>query len=274
MSQSLDLVPQQENQSIVQSFTNPAFVKSMMDFAKLISDSDLAPKDFKGKPGNTLIAIQMGLEVGLAPMQAIQNIAVINGRPCVWGDAMLAIVQNSGKLEYIKEWTEGTVAYCETKRKGYPESHTTTFSDDDAKKAGLLGKQGPWQTAPARMRQMRARAFNLRDQFADILRGLNSSEEVQDYQIIEAKSKPITTISENIIAPQSEPEIENEFITKQQRNELFELFKILQIPKESIKEFLLNNYGIESSSQIKKEDFDAIIEWIKNRNQEQGVANE
>lgn len=273
MSQSLDLVPQQENQSIVQSFTNPAFVKSMMDFAKLISDSDLAPKDFKGKPGNTLIAIQMGLEVGLAPMQAIQNIAVINGRPCVWGDAMLAIVQNSGKLEYIKEWTEGTVAYCETKRKGYPNPHTTTFSDDDAKKAGLLGKQGPWQTAPARMRQMRARAFNLRDQFADILRGLNSSEEVQDYQVIEAKPKPIT-ISENIIAPQPEPEIENEFITKQQRNELFELFKSLQIPKESIKEFLLNNYGIESSSQIKKEDFDAIIEWIKNRNQEQGVANE
>lgn len=271
MSQSLDLVPQQESQSIVQSFTNPAFVKSMMDFAKLISDSDLAPKDFKGKPGNTLIAIQMGLEVGLAPMQAIQNIAVINGRPCVWGDAMLAIVQGSGKLEYIKEWAEGTVAYCETKRKGYPETHTTTFSDDDAKKAGLLGKQGPWQTAPARMRQMRARAFNLRDQFADVLRGLNSSEEVQDYQVIEAKPKPIT-ISENI--PTTEPEIENEFITKEQRNELFELFKSLQIPKESIKEFLLNNYGIESSSQIKKEDFDAIIEWIKNRNQEQGVANE
>jgi len=56
-------------------------MKDAMEYAKLISESDLAPKDFKGKPGNVLIAIQYGVEIGLKPMQAIQNISVINGRP-------------------------------------------------------------------------------------------------------------------------------------------------------------------------------------------------
>src|SRR5690606_6210149 len=59
-----------------------------------------------------------------------------------------------------------------------------TFSVADAKKAGLWGKQGPWQQYPKRMLSMRARAFALRDGFADVLRGLGIAEEVQDHQPI------------------------------------------------------------------------------------------
>jgi hypothetical protein len=51
---------------------------------------------------------------------------------------------------------------------------------DDAKAAGLQGKQGPWTQYPKRMRQMRARAFALRDVFPDVLRGLPVAEEVMD----------------------------------------------------------------------------------------------
>jgi hypothetical protein len=56
-----------------------------------------------------------------------------------------------------------------------------TFNMEDAKKAGLAGKQGPWQTAPKRMLQMRARAFAARDLFADALKGIKSVEELRDY---------------------------------------------------------------------------------------------
>ncbi len=271
MSQALELsLVTQEDLKTNFNFTNPSFLKSMMEFAKLISESDLAPKDFKGRAGNTLIAIQMGLEVGLAPMQAIQNISVINGRPCVWGDAMLAIVQNSGKLEYIKEWAEGNTAYCETKRKGYPSAHTTAFSDEDAKKANLLNKLGPWQTNPTRMKQMRARAFNLRDQFADILRGLNSSEEVQDYQPIEDKQKLIQKhqqpIEHQIIA--QEPSEETEFINDDQRREIGSLLKETGLSAETVKTHLFEVYKINQSSQIKKDDFPKIIEWMKEKRKE------
>lgn len=192
-SLSSELAPAIPNNQI---FTNPQLLGQMIEFSKLLSRSEMVPKDFKDKPGNTLVAIQMGMEIGLAPMQAIQNISVINGRPCVWGDAMLAVVQNSGKLEWIKEWTEGDTAYCQTKRKGYPEPYTNTFSDADAKAANLLSKPGPWTTSRARMRQMRARAFNLRDQYADVLRGLNSGEEVSDYSDL-SSPVPASIRSEN-----------------------------------------------------------------------------
>ena len=80
----------------------PTNFSEAMRLANMIAKSDLAPKDYKGKPENCLLAVQMGAEVGLSPMQAIQNIAVIGGRPSVFGDAMLAICQASQDFEADK----------------------------------------------------------------------------------------------------------------------------------------------------------------------------
>jgi hypothetical protein len=79
----------------------------------------------------------------------------------------------------MQETSEGDTAVCRIKRKGQPEE-ARTFSQADAKAAGLAGKSGPWAQYPARMRQMRARAFALRDVFADVLKGLAVAEEAQD----------------------------------------------------------------------------------------------
>jgi hypothetical protein len=156
-----------------------------MQFAKMVSSSDFAPKDFKGKPESCLLAIQHGSEVGLSPMQSLQSIAVINGRPTIWGDAALALVQSSPACEYVREYLEGdgdqAVAVCEVKRRGYPAPTVSRFSMADAKRAGLAGKSGPWSQYPARMLALRARGFALRNAFADALRGLVTAEEAQDY---------------------------------------------------------------------------------------------
>lgn len=159
-----------------------------MEYAKLISESDLAPKDYRGKPGNVLIAIQYGNEIGLKPIQAIQNIAVINGRPSIYGDAMIAVVQSHPVCEYIKEWQKDGIAYCAVKRRGEDE-HISKFSKEDAKAAGLLGKPGPWTQYQDRMLQMRARGFALRDKFSDVLKGISMREEVEDYQIVDISDK-------------------------------------------------------------------------------------
>jgi hypothetical protein len=58
--------------------------------------------------------------------------------------------------------------------------HTQTFSKEDAQKAGLWGKSGPWTSYPKRMLAMRARGFALRSQFADALAGLITREEAED----------------------------------------------------------------------------------------------
>jgi hypothetical protein len=177
-----------------------------MRFAKLVAGSDFAPKDFRGKPEACMLAVQHGSEVGLSPMQSLQSIAVINGRPTIWGDAALALVQSSPVCEYVREYTEGEgdglVAVCEAKRRGYPAPTVVRFSMADAKRAGLAGKSGPWASYPSRMCALRARGFALRNAFADALRGLITAEEAQDYPTAVVPSEPV---SEPVAAPASQP---------------------------------------------------------------------
>ncbi len=164
-------------------------------FAKMVASSEFAPKDFRGKPESCLLAIQAGSEVGLSPMQSLQSIAVINGRPSIWGDAAMALVQASPVCEYVREYVEGDgdnlVAVCEAKRRGYPAPTVVRFSVADAKKAALWGKSGPWQQYPTRMLALRARGFALRNAFADALRGLITAEEAQDYPTAPTPREPV-----------------------------------------------------------------------------------
>ena len=166
----------------------PKNLNEAMQYAELIAKSNLVPTDFRGKAGDILIAVQMGMEVGLKPLQALQNIAVINGRPTLWGDAVLAIVRASGTLEFFEEsWDEkAQAATCKAKRKGDTNHTIRTFSMVDAATAGLAKKAGTWTNYPKRMCQMRARAFALRDGWADVLRGFSVAEEVLDYDVVPA----------------------------------------------------------------------------------------
>ena len=162
----------------------PQTYGELIQFAQSAAKSALVPKDYAGKPENVLIAVQMGSEIGLAPMQAIQSIAVINGRPALWGDAMPGLCRASGLVDYMKEWSEGEgdalTWFCEAKRKDDPNPIRRSFSIADAKAAGLIGKPGPWTQYRGRMLMLRARGFALRDAFADVLKGLVSAEEAAD----------------------------------------------------------------------------------------------
>ncbi|MCK7474052.1 MAG: hypothetical protein MZV49_12175 [Rhodopseudomonas palustris] len=151
----------------------------------------MAPKGLES-PEKAMVAIMHGLEVGLTPMNALQSIAVVNGRPTVWGDGAIGLARGSGLLEWMEEkfdGAEGTDAFkavCLVKRKVRPKPIRGEFSAADAKAAGLWGKAGPWQQYRKRMLQMRARAFALRDGFADVLKGLAIKEEVEDYTVATA----------------------------------------------------------------------------------------
>ena len=163
-------------------FLTPTNLQEAMQIADLLANSEIVPKDYQKKPGNILVAMQWGAEIGLQPLQAMQNIAVINGRPSLWGDAVLALVRSSGLLEQFEETQTDDVATCIVKRKGH-KAVTKTFSKEDAKRAGLLSKAGPWSQYPRRMMQMRARGYALRDEFTDILKGFGVAEEERDKEI-------------------------------------------------------------------------------------------
>ena len=187
----------------------PANITEAIKFSEMLSKSQMVPKQYQGKPEDILVAVQWGYEVGLAPMQALQNIAVINGKPSVYGDAAMALVLASPVCEGIEETIEGEgtenpVAVCTARRRGRAPV-VAKFSVSDAKRAGLWGKQGPWTAYPKRMLAMRARGFALRDAFADVLKGLITAEEAQDYPSDRPAAK-VTPISKNPLAAIAPPE--------------------------------------------------------------------
>lgn len=198
----------------------PQNMTEAMEFSKMISASGMVPSAYKGKPQDVLVAIQWGYELGLQPLQALQNIAVINGKPSVYGDAALALVKNDPRCAGVSEVVQGEgderVAICTVKRRYGDEIEETSraFSVLDAKRARLWGKQGPWTQYPDRMLSMRARGFALRDAFPDALKGVITVEEAQDYPSAEPRhveSQPVNPL-DAVQAPveaSTEPEVQS-----------------------------------------------------------------
>ncbi len=185
----------------------PQDIDQVFRMANAIAQSKMAPKTYLVDPKNDssgfstekiTVGILHGAEVGLTPMAALQSIAVINGMPSIWGDGALGLILGSGLVEDMDESIVGegdaVVATCTIKRRDRPKPIVRTFSMADAKKANLTGKAGPWQQYPKRMCQMRARAWSIRDGFADVLRGVKIREEVEDH-VLDATEQPDGTYS-------------------------------------------------------------------------------
>lgn len=155
------------------------------ELAMKLSRSNVIPKQYIGKPTDLFVAMAMGYQLGMPVEQAIQDIAVINGRPTIYGDGLLAVCMNHPQFEDILEEPikdgDKVVGYRCTVKRINRSPCVREFTLSDAKRANLLGKAGPWSQYEARMLQMRSRTLALRDSFADALRGIKSREEVEDY---------------------------------------------------------------------------------------------
>jgi hypothetical protein len=209
----------------------PTDIDQAFRLARAIAMSGMAPKAYGQDENKCFVGILAGAEVGFAPMQALQSIAVINGNPSIWGDGAMALVQASGLLEEIEETDDGNEATCRVVRKGLAPI-VRTFDMDDAKKAGLAGKAGPWTQYPKRMRQMRARSWALRDGFADVLKGLHIAEEVRDRP--EQPEAPQTMrLSSDMLAEQAgvtveQPQIAQDVISERTDEAVMEAIEDIQ----------------------------------------------
>lgn len=143
--------------------------------------TEMVPKQYRQKPEDAAVAIQWGMEIGLQPLQALQNVAVVNGNATLWGDALVALVKQSGQCEYLSTtWDEQSqTATVKTKRKGEPTEEVRSYSMADAQQAGLAGRQ-TYQQHGRRMIQARARSHVLRDVYADLLKGFQIREVVEE----------------------------------------------------------------------------------------------
>jgi hypothetical protein len=170
----------------------PALFDHYQKVAQVFSTSGVVPKAYIGKPNDIFIAMGMGYQLGFPIEQSLQDIAVINGRPCLWGDGLLSLCLNHPACEGIDEEPiykdDKFYGYsCTVRRKGH-KPHTQTFTLDDAVQAKLISKPGAWEGYPKRMVQLRARGFAVRDKFADALRGLRIAEiEKEDGRVIDGE---------------------------------------------------------------------------------------
>lgn len=171
----------------------------LLRWAEMAARTHQVPRDYQGRPDDIVLAVQFGAEVGLRPLQSLWSIVTINGRPSIYGDAMLALCKTHPAYVSIEETLIGAgekmEARCVVVRRREP-AFVSTYSVDDAKTAKLWGKKGasgqdtPWITNPKRMLQFRARGFALRDAFPDKLRGLISAEEASDYTPLPETPRP------------------------------------------------------------------------------------
>lgn len=192
--------------------------------AKAIAASDMVPKHYRANPAAVLVAIQMGGEVGLSPMAAVQSIKVVNNIPSLWGDGFLAVIVASSVYKDHDEYflvggarkdfllpadlqKDDTAAVCTFWRTDRDRPRTAAFSVAQAKKAGLWTKAGPWTEYPDRMLKMRARGFAGRDGFADVLRGLRLAEEVADLPVVVEDRPQVRRKSETTVIGDPPPAI-------------------------------------------------------------------
>lgn len=191
-----------------------AMVASAIIMGGLAPDSyivkDGAREDYEKTKARIMIGIMKGAEVGMPPITALSTIAIINNRPTIWGDGAVALVQRAGVIERIEQLFEGApeevgapaaddrgelnyapkisdfghtmTAVFRIWRKGMEVPYEGRFSVRDAMRAHLWGntKKAPWIEYPKRMLMARARAYALRDGFADCLMGLSIREEIED----------------------------------------------------------------------------------------------
>jgi hypothetical protein len=178
-------------------------LEKAMEFCDKMVQSRVLPKHYyndNGSPkqessGMLLVVLQMGKEIGMTQMQAIQQIIPVNGLMSVKGDGAKALIMASGKCAAWKEVEEGegdnrrVTIY--SKRKDNGEEISRSFSVEDAKRAGLWIdmdavkrnerlKYSPWFKYGPRMLRYRALGFIARDLYSDVLQGIYVEEEARD----------------------------------------------------------------------------------------------
>ncbi len=185
----------------------------MKEQATMLVKTGFLPESIK-TPEQAMAIMLTGRELGIPPMTALRKIAVIKGNPTVSPELMLAMCKKHyavlGKVfQYavVSEDEKGCAFWAKT-----PETeYTGTFSETDAKSAGLIGKQN-WTSYKAAMYRARAISLTLRVVCPDVILGLYTPDEMGavvgvEGEVIQLEEAPEPTQSRQSrkAEPESEP---------------------------------------------------------------------
>lgn len=169
--------------------------------AKMISASNIVPKNYQGNVANTMIAVELANRIGISPFMVMQNLDIIQGKPSWNSTFIIAALNSCGRFDPMRFEFEGAPKTDEygcraiTKDKEGNLITGPKVTWGMVKAEGWLSKPGSkWQTMPELMFQYRAASFFGRLYAPDILKGMHSVEEVQDFT---SRTVDIETQEEN-----------------------------------------------------------------------------
>ena len=157
------------------SVPTAADMRASMDYAKALATSGLLPDAYRQQPQNVLYAIEYGRTLGITPMAAITGVHIIKGKPTASAALISALVRRAGHKLRVKG--DARSATAQIIRSDDPDYvFESTFTIEDAKRAGLLNKE-TWQSYPGAMLKSRAITQVARDACEEALFGLHYTPE-------------------------------------------------------------------------------------------------
>jgi hypothetical protein len=136
---------------------------------------------FGMKDKNSVIALMAVAQAeGLHPATAARDFHIIQGRPALKADAMLARFQNAGGKVTWKDYTDEKVTGVFSHPNGGELAVTWTI--EQATKIGLNKPGSGWQKFPRAMLRSRCISEGIRSVFPGSVTGFYSPEEVADFE--------------------------------------------------------------------------------------------
>ena len=142
---------------------------ALKEQVRLIEKTEFVPKQYQGKPHAILACILTGRGLGLDPMHALRSIHIVEGKPTLSSELMVALARRAGHS--ISGETTSEKATVTGTRGDNGDTFTVTFTIEDAKAAGLTGRQN-WKNYAEDMLWARAVSRLCRRLFADVLAGV------------------------------------------------------------------------------------------------------
>jgi hypothetical protein len=209
--------------------------------------------------------VQYGHELGIPPMMALKNINIISGQLACNAQLMLSMAMSRGvTYRVVKETDKG--AEIEFKRGDI--TYLSSFTEEDAKAAGLTGKDN-WKKYARDMYFWRAAAKGIRRISPDAVLGLYTKDEISNGEIIDvaptvadAKVEVVDDVPD-VTPPPEAPEVTpnryTELITLEQQTTLNGII----IDKGVELDKFLKYMGVESLETIQAQDYKKAIEALK-----------
>lgn len=186
-SEQFDLTPQLLSND-KNMWNDVGIMKQSWKMADVLSKSTIIPQQYRGKVGDCLIAIDIGIRLGASPIMVMQNSQVVQGNFTWKGSACKAMIDGCGrfdKSEFVyfgepktMDWGCYLQAYDKHTQKTIRGPIVTLQMAQDE---GWLGKNGSkWKTMPELMLAYRSATFFARLYCPEVLMGFMTAEEQKD----------------------------------------------------------------------------------------------